>query len=101
MSNDSRVVQVDIFGQEYSIRANVENEEYVRAIARFVDSKMREIKDSMGVSSTQKTAILAALNIADELFTLQNERDRMIAEYQDKVRSYTEALDQSLEDTDS
>lgn len=101
MSHDSRVVKVDLFGQEYSIRANVENEEYVRAIARYVDSKMQEIKDSMGVSSTHKIAILAALNIADELFTLQNERDRLIAEYQDRVRSYSEALDQSLEDTES
>jgi len=87
-----------IFGQEYPIRARVEDDEYVRTIARYVDAKMREIDESMKPSSSMKVAILTALNLADELFTLQEEQNRLIAEYQEKVREYTEALDRSLKE---
>ena len=59
---------------------------------------MREIDSSMDLASTQKIAILAALNIADELFSLQEERDRLIAEYEEKARSFADALEQSLGD---
>ncbi len=98
MKSSGRVVKVEIYGREYPIRASVENEEYIRAIARYVDSKMREIKESMKIESTLSTAILAALNISDELFTLQDERDRLDAEYHEKVKSYSEALDRTLSD---
>jgi cell division protein ZapA len=98
MNESGRVVQVEIFGRDYPIRANVEDEEYILSIGRYVDSKMIEIRESMKIDSSQKIAILAALNIADELFDLQNEHDRLIADYQEKLRSYTEALDQSLDD---
>ncbi|HEB83449.1 MAG TPA: cell division protein ZapA [Bacteroidetes bacterium] len=98
MSGNGRVVKVMIFGQEYPIRARVEDDEYVRTIARYVDAKMREIDESMKPSSSMKVAILTALNLADELFTLQEEQNRLIAEYQEKVREYTEALDRSLKE---
>ncbi|MDP8205955.1 MAG: cell division protein ZapA [Candidatus Electryonea clarkiae] len=98
MRNKDRVVKVEIFDREYSLRATVEDDEYIRAISSYVDSKMREIQDSMGIDSSQKIAILAALNIADELFSLQNEKDRLVSDYHEKVRSYTEALEQSLSD---
>ena len=98
MSENGGTVKVDIFGQPYTIRASVDNEEYIRRIARYVDEKMREIDSSMDLASTQKIAILAALNIADELFSLQEERDRLIAEYEEKARSFADALEQSLGD---
>ena len=98
MSDSERVVSVNIFGQSYTIRASVQDEEYVRAIARFVDGKMHDIQKMMQPESTQKVAILTALNIADELFALQDERDRLVTEYREKINSYTEVLDKSLKD---
>lgn len=98
MDSQGHVLNVSIFGRDYPIRASVEDEEYILKIARYVDWKMREIDQSMKPSSTTKVAILAALNIADELFTLQEERDRVIAEFNEKIRACTEALDQSLAD---
>ncbi len=98
MSDTGQVVRIRIFGQEYPVKAKVNDEEYIRAIGRYVDTKMREIDEAVKPASKDKTAILAALNIADELFNLQNEQDRLIAEYQDKIRSYTEAIEQSLDE---
>jgi cell division protein ZapA len=61
------VVQVQIFGHQYAIRGEA-NQEYILDVAAYVDRKMREITEKLPVASLSKVAILASLNIADELF---------------------------------
>lgn len=65
-------VKVQIFGQTYSIRGELE-EKYVQKLAKSVDEKMQAIADATGIVDTQKLAVLAALAIADELHSLKKE----------------------------
>jgi cell division protein ZapA len=58
--------KVSIFGSEYSIQA-AEDPVYIEQVARYVDGKMRELQGNGAVLSATKVAILAAMNIADEL----------------------------------
>lgn len=67
-------VKVQIFGQTYAIRGELD-EEYVQKLAAYVDEKMRAIADATATVDTQKLAVLAALAIADELHSTQKERD--------------------------
>lgn len=60
------VVQVQIFGHTYTIRGEAD-QEYIMGVAAYVDRKMREITEKVPVASLSKVAILASLNIADEL----------------------------------
>ena len=60
------VVQVQIFGHSYTIRGEAD-QDYIMGVAAYVDRKMREITDKLPVASLSKVAILASLNIADEL----------------------------------
>ena len=69
----SAPVKVQIFGQVYSIRGELE-EKYVQKLARFVDEKMHAIATGTATVDTQKVAVLAALAIADELHSLQRDR---------------------------
>jgi cell division protein ZapA len=62
---------VNIYGREYSIRGEGDPS-YVSEIAHYVDMKMRQMTDNITMASSAKVAILAALNITDELF--QKER---------------------------
>ena len=58
---------VEIFGSTYHVRG--ENDpEHLREVAALVDRRMREIAEKVATVDTAKIAILAALNIADELF---------------------------------
>ena len=68
----STPVKVQIFGQIYSIRGELE-EKYVQKLAKYVDEKMQAIADATGIVDTQKLAVLAALAIADELHSMQRE----------------------------
>jgi cell division protein ZapA len=68
--------KVEIFGQEYQIRG-VGDPQYIHKIAGYVDKKMREIAHSSGIMSQSRIAILAALNITDELYQEREERERV------------------------
>jgi len=58
---------VEIFGQRLGLRADGDATR-LQEIARFVDSRMREVADRSSSVDTVKVAVLTALNIADELF---------------------------------
>ena len=65
--------KVQIFGQTYTIAGDLD-EAYVRELAAYVDEKMQAITSSTSTIDTQKAAVLAALAIADELFSARRER---------------------------
>jgi cell division protein ZapA len=93
-SNGS-LVSVTIFGQSYSLRAE-EDGTYVEDLARHVDTKMRTLSESTGTSDPLRLAVLAALNIADEFFKL-DERHRSGEErVEATARELLKALEESL-----
>ena len=64
---DPKSVSVEIFGQRYPIRSSLDVE-YVQRLAAYVDEKIRAAGDSAPSGDPVRLAVLAALNIADELF---------------------------------
>ncbi|OLE13865.1 MAG: hypothetical protein AUG89_04005 [Acidobacteria bacterium 13_1_20CM_4_56_7] len=69
----SAPVKVQIFGQMYTIRGELD-ERYVQKLAAYVDAKMSAIADATATVDTQKAAVMAALAIADELHSIQRDR---------------------------
>jgi cell division protein ZapA len=65
MARDANIVQVEIFGQTYNLRADGDPA-YVQNLAAWVDGKMREVARETKAVDTVRVAILTALNIADE-----------------------------------
>lgn len=76
MSN-KETVKVTIYGTEYSVKAG-ENPDYVKSVAKYVDTVMLEIDNNMGSKSPLKVAVLAALNIADELMHEKENNRKMM-----------------------
>src|SRR2546421_2921107 len=67
MADVGHVIAVDIQGQRYPIRSALDPE-YVARLASYVDEKMRAAADSSPTGDSLRLAVLAALNVADELF---------------------------------
>ena len=67
MDRRGSVTQVEIFGQTYNVRAEGDSA-YIHDLARFVDSRMKEVAERTATVYTTKIAILAALNISDDLY---------------------------------
>jgi len=75
MSAD-RVVPVEIQGHKYPIKSALDAE-YVARLAGYVNEKMKAASDSSNTGDPLRLAIVAALNIADELFRSRaNDRAR-------------------------
>ena len=89
-------VRVNIFGSEYVLKAEG-NHEYIKNIANYVDKKMREIDKSQKINASVKVAILAALNIADELFQEKEYRDRLVGQINEDSRSLNRMLEEAID----
>jgi cell division protein ZapA len=79
---------VDIFGRRFELRAT-ESDERLQELARYVDGRMRELADVSPHVDTAKLAVLAALNIADELF---RERETDPGTRSERTRQRVEGL---------
>jgi cell division protein ZapA len=64
---DGRVMHVDIQGQRYAIRSELDAK-YVTDLAAYVDQRMERVGRELASTDGVRLAVLAALNIADELF---------------------------------
>ena len=97
------VVQVQILGQQLSIRGEAD-QAYILGVAGYVDRKMREITEKLPVASLSKVAILASLNIADELFKERARREteeRDLRDLSTRTARRTAALDEVIQDATS
>jgi cell division protein ZapA len=76
VTTKKNVVRVTIVGEEYTIRSDA-SAEHTEAVARYVDSAIRRIRSNAPPVEAHKVAILAALQITDELFRLREEADAL------------------------
>jgi cell division protein ZapA len=88
----SRVVTVEIHGQQYPIRSGLDPQ-YVAELAAYVDEKMRLASRETTAGDTLKLAVLAALNIADEYFRMVDQE----REHHQKVAHRAGELEKMLD----
>ena len=89
-------VDVEIFGSVYHVRGE-HDREYLQKLAAIVDGKMREIGEQVPTVDTGKIAILAALNLADELLQCNHQQEGERDELMEKVAALTGELTAALE----
>jgi cell division protein ZapA len=68
--------RVTICGEDYTIRSD-SPPEHTRAVAAYVDAKINEVLESAAVVESHKAAILAALQITDELFAARSGQEEV------------------------
>lgn len=87
--NDS--TEVEIFGQTYNVRGEGDPD-YLLELARFVDSRMREVAGQVATVDPLKIAILAALNIADEFSRYRNQREASAGIWMERTEEIADRL---------
>jgi len=92
---EAQVVTVEIRGQRYPIRSSLDAL-YVSGLAAYVDDKMRAAADSTPSSDSVRLAVLAALNIADELFRCQEAQKGGRAALAERTEALERLVDAAL-----
>lgn len=88
-------IRVSIYDQEYNMRGQLDPE-YIRELARFVDEKMRSIAARTHTVDSLRTAVLAAMNIADDYHRLLAKYEAAARQMDEKVGECNQALDEIL-----
>ncbi len=70
------VTEVQIFGERYALRAT-DSPEYLNRVAEYVDGKFHEVAKESPALTPVKVAVLASLNIADDLFKKDEAKERI------------------------
>lgn len=73
-TNPNPPIKVNLLGKEYPISCPREEEHDLLLAARYLDDKMRAIRDNGRVIGTERVAVMAALNIAHELIQINNKK---------------------------
>jgi cell division protein ZapA len=93
-------IVVDIYDQSYHLRGT--DPKYLQQLAALVDAKMRAVTQQGTTVDSLRVAVLAALNIADELVTLQQKHSALHGPVEANIKDRTEVLagmlDAALED---
>ncbi|MEO1368467.1 MAG: cell division protein ZapA [Acidobacteriota bacterium] len=89
-------MDVEIFGAVYHVRGE-QDREYLLKLAELVDRKMREIGEQLPVVDTGKIAVLAALNLADEMLQKNQQQEGERVEIMEKVTELTGTLESALD----
>ena len=71
-------VEVEIFGQVFRVAAGDATAAYIQRLAYYVDEKMRDLASATKTMPLNRMAILAALNIADDLFKLRDSYEQSV-----------------------
>ncbi len=72
-------LNVEIYGQLYTLRVTPEEAAQVEAIAAHVDQMMHKIGDGQNRLDYRDVAVLAAMNIAEEYAKLQQSYQELVA----------------------
>jgi cell division protein ZapA len=91
-------VKIQIYDQSYNVNADG-NEEYLHELAAYVDGKMRSIAESTHMVDSLKVAVLAALNIADEMFQTRKRQQEIEGPLRQRVENCVSMVEKALEQT--
>lgn len=86
MEEPKNILNATILNEEYTLAGDLPLEK-LEEIARHVDQKMREVNRRLPMASYKKVAVLAALNIAEEL---------VLARAENKTEQVSERIDSIL-----
>jgi cell division protein ZapA len=97
MSETPARISVRILEKEYHISCPVEERSDLLDSAEFLNGRMREIRDSGKVVGLDRIAVIAALNMANELLRLRKSDINLETEVGGRLRILRERVESALE----
>jgi cell division protein ZapA len=92
----SEPVSVSILDRDFLIACTPEERDGLLAAARYLDAKMREMRNSARTATLDRIAILAALNISHELLGARQRESSESAQLAEKLQALHAKLERAL-----
>ena len=89
-------ITIHILDKEYMIACSEEERHDLQRSADYLDTKMREIRDSGKIVGSDRIAVMAALNISHELLNQDGGTTQVDPTVDTRMRSIQEKIDDAL-----
>ncbi len=99
MSNSFAQVSVRILDKEYHVRCPDNERTDLLDSAEVLNAKMREIRDSGGVVGLDRIAVMAALNMANDLLHARARDEALEGDISERLKSISDRVDGVLSNT--
>jgi cell division protein ZapA len=96
MSDRTVRVSVRILEKEYQVACLPEERSELLDSAEYLNLKMREIRDGGNIIGLDRIAVMAALNLANELLRIRKQGDGSGGEVTPRVRQMRERVEATL-----
>lgn len=96
MSERTVRISVRILEKEYQVACPVEERSDLLDSAEYLNGKMREIRDGGQVVGLDRIAVMAALNLTNELLKLRQQGTSMEADVGNRLRLLRERVESAL-----
>jgi cell division protein ZapA len=90
------LVPVEILGQRFPIRSTLDDA-YVQGLANYVDERMRAVEDATPGADALRVALVAALNLADEVFRARGHGTGLLSDLAERADRIERLLDLALQ----
>jgi cell division protein ZapA len=92
-------VNISILGRDFSVACPPDEQESLLKAASFLDSNMKDIQKTGKIIGTERVAIMAALNISNDLLKLQTATEGQ-QQVQDRLNSLQDRIDSALREAE-
>ena len=96
----SKGVNISIMGRDFSVACPPHEQEDLLEAARFLDKNMKEIQKSGKIIGAERCAIMAALNITNDLLKLQKSTAGQ-EKVQEKLAHLQSRIDEALQEAEA
>ena len=96
MSERMTRVSVRILEKEYQVACPSEGRSDLPDSAEYLNAKMREIRDAGNVMGLDRIAVMAALNLANELLKIRNRDQAVQTDVGARIRQLRERVETTL-----
>lgn len=96
MSKEQKPVNIKILDKEYLIACDEEEREQLYNAAEYLNNKLQELKNSGKVIGTERIAVMAALNIANEYLAYRQENNDYTHEVDSTIKRLQSKINNAL-----
>jgi len=89
-------VTISILGKELMVACPDSEREALSAAARYLDERMREVQDGGKVIGTERCAVMAALNLTNELLQLRRTANGVPAGLDERLQALNGKIEAAL-----
>ena len=95
--NDALPISVSILDKDYKIACPTGEQPALLASAKYLDSKMREVRDNGNIMGAERVAVITALNITNDFLSSNLVQKELGEDLPPRLKNLETKISQALE----